>query len=468
MSERCPRVDLYPKTVPVLFKSDRNLRYFILNRPDKLNSLNDEVLDLLRGQLEEWIQADTQSILVGTGVGRAFCSGGDVESVRAYAYRRETLPMAINFFRKQFEIDYILATIPMAYIAVMDGITMGGGAGLSASAPFRIATENTVFATPETRIGYCTDAGMNFFLSRIDGELGTYLALTSQSLQGRAVFEHGFATHFVPSHDLPALLERLAALERPSHAQINALIEAYHPASGATPGSPLAGAVRVALDAAFRHDTVEAIVAELDALATGGVDGAVRKWAARTRDTLMVRSPTGLKVTLAALRRARALSFADALQTDLNLATAFSLGASPDFTTGVDTIIVRKEKATPAWSPRTLGDVSDAWVARTFFAEYAPERGTVPRLAVPPYARRMLDPMTHTLPAESEIRAVVEGRHEHSVRRTVGLEELVELCAEMKGGKMGVREKVVEVVQRKCEVRKDAGSGREWLVWKGE
>lgn len=230
-------------------------------------------------------------------------------------------------------------------------LTVGGGVGLSAHAPFRIATENTRFAMPETNIGYSPDVGANFFLSRLDGEIGTYLGLTSYNLTGRAVLwvlhctlflvdglenvlkricsENGLATHYVPSRRIPQLLSQLAALNDPTPQMINSLIEEHY-------GEPLAeetnnairGEIRDAVDIAFGHDTVEEIFASLEQLQQSSSE-AVTKWAADTLAILEHRSPTSLKVALQAIRLGRKMTLAEVLRMEMGIATAFLVSLLP-------------------------------------------------------------------------------------------------------------------------------------------
>ncbi|OSD08546.1 3-hydroxyisobutyryl-coenzyme A hydrolase [Trametes coccinea BRFM310] len=459
-----------PDEAPVLFEANGHVRTYVLNRPKKLNALNEPMLSLLRPQIEEWAQGDLAKVIVGRGVGRAFCAGGDVESVVRDASNPETRPKAIDFFHREFEMDYILAALPKPYICVMDGITMGGGVGLSVNAKFRIATEKTVFAMPETKIGYSPDVGASYFLSRVDGEIGTYLGLTGVTLSGRAVFEHGFATHFVESRRVPALLERLAALENPSYEQINELIE--EASSGREPDEPttaIVGAKREALDAAFSHNTVEKIVAALKEQSESHQDESVRQWAADTLVELEKRSPTSLKVALAAIRRGKHMSLLDALQMEMNIATAFCSGATPDFKTGVMAVLVEKIKERPNWSPSRLEDVDESEILKTFFSKYTPEEGTAPKLAPPDYltsANKMMDPMRFALPTEAEIRSMVDGSHKSSGATEITLDELLAKFDSLRKGKVGVREKVLEVVERKCIFEEDKHMDKKWLKWR--
>ncbi|KAI0636671.1 3-hydroxyisobutyryl-coenzyme A hydrolase [Trametes polyzona] len=463
------RVDA-PDEAPVLFEASGLVRTYVLNRPKKLNALNEPMLNLLRPQIEEWSQGDLAQVIVGRGVGRAFCAGGDVESVVRAASSPETRPRAIDFFHREFEMDYILAAVPKPYVCVMDGITMGGGVGLAVNAQFRIATEKTVFAMPETKIGYSPDVGASYFLSRVDGEIGTYLGLTGATITGRAVFEHGFATHFVESRRIPALLERLAALENPTHQRINALIEeARSESESDVPSTAIVGAKREALDSAFSHNTVEKIVAALEELSASHRDEEVRQWAATTLEELHKRSPTSLKVALAAIRRGKHMSLLDALQMEMNIATAFCSGVTPDFNTGVTAVLVEKIKERPNWSPARLEDVNDSEVLENFFSKYTPEKDTAPRITPPSYvapASKLPDPMQFALPSEAEIRSMVDGSHKASGATEITLDELIAKFENLRKGKAGVREKILEVVQRKCAFEEDKHMNKQWLKWR--
>ncbi|KAI0822832.1 3-hydroxyisobutyryl-coenzyme A hydrolase [Trametes gibbosa] len=463
------RVDA-PDEVPVLFECSGGLRTYVLNRPKKLNALNEPMLNLLRPQIEDWSQGDLAKVIIGRGVGRAFCAGGDVESVVRDASDPETRPHAIDFFRREFEMDYILAAVPKPYVCVMDGITMGGGVGLAVNAQFRIATEKTVFAMPETKIGYSPDVGASYFLSRVDGEIGTYLGLTGATISGRAVFEHGFATHFVESRRIPALLERLAALETPTHQRINALLEeARSERDPEEVSTAIVGAKREALDAAFSHNTVEKIVAALQDISSSHRDEGVRQWAVETLEEIDKRSPTSLKVALAAIRRGKHMTLLDALQMEMNIATAFCSGVTSDFHTGVTAVLVEKTKARPNWSPARLEDVDDGELLNNFFSKYTPDNDTAPRLTPPSYvapANKVADPMQFALPSEAEIRSMVDGSHRSSGATEITLDELLAKFDGLRAGKSGVREKILEVVQRKCAFEEDKHMDKQWLKWK--
>lgn len=169
----------------VIFSQLYGLRTIELNRPKKLNSLNGSMARKILGRISEWQQSDLANIIVIQGRGRAFCAGGDVAALAKWNREGEAgAEKSSEYFALEYKLDHLIACCTKPYIAYMDGITMGVGVGLSLHAPFRIATENTVFAMPETTIGFFPDVGGSFFLPRMDGNMGTYLALTSEQLKG--------------------------------------------------------------------------------------------------------------------------------------------------------------------------------------------------------------------------------------------------------------------------------------------
>lgn len=169
----------------VLFQSIYGLRTIELNRPKKLNSLNGSMARKIIPRLQEWSKSQLANVVVLKGAGRALCAGGDVAALaKLNTEGPEGQKKSSDYFALEYKLDHLIATYSKPYIAFMDGITMGGGVGLSVHAPFRIATENTVYAMPETTIGFFPDVGASFFLPRMEGELGSYLALTSEQLKG--------------------------------------------------------------------------------------------------------------------------------------------------------------------------------------------------------------------------------------------------------------------------------------------
>ncbi|TFL07281.1 3-hydroxyisobutyryl-CoA hydrolase [Pterulicium gracile] len=451
----------------VLFESKSAVRVYSLNRPAKHNALNAEMLDLLRNKIMEWNKSDLCGTIVGRGVGKSFCAGGDVLTVveNAKASSRQRNHQAIQFFKDEFDLDYLLASMNKPYVVVMHGNTMGGGVGLSLPAQFRIATETTVYAMPETKIGYYPDVGASYYLSRLDGELGTFIGLTGDSIRGRSVFEAGIATHYIPEARLPALLERLSTLENPTLEVVNNAIEELSLEYQADETTPtLASEVRIAIDSVFRHNTVEEIFADLETN-TSHASPVVQEWAKKTLAALNERSPTSLTVSLEAIRRGKNLKLEEALNMELQLSFLFCRNRSPDFTTGVQAVLGKdRKKGRPAWKPSTIAEVDREKVIADFF--HVEKNFPTVKVPMEDISSTPRNPMRYALPTEEEIRAVVAGSATSGGSTSVTLPELVARFQERTNGKYGVKEKVEEVVARQCQVVDNNDGNFVWLKWR--
>ncbi|KAG5645083.1 hypothetical protein DXG03_007174 [Asterophora parasitica] len=342
---------------------------------------------------------------------------------------------------------------------------------------------------PETKIGYFPDVGASYFMSRLDGELGTYLALTGETLKGRHVFESGFATHYVPSRRIPILLDRLSALENAHATVINSTVEEFT-AERLPEEPPLAfvSDVRDALDYAFRHNKVENIIADLESL-KGHASPAIAQWAEQVLASLHLRSPTSLKVALKAIRLGKSMTLLEALEMELKIATAYCVSnspmmivsvpedntreyqnlATPDFATGVRAVLGKEKQKRDTllpWSPSKLEEVSDEIVSR-FFAPTSSYLSSAPSLLIPehPKSDATHKPMKYALPTEDEIGTMVRGSHSAGGGTGVSLDELVSSFEGIRNGKVGVKEKVLEVARRKCEVKDNGGDGN-FIWWK--
>ncbi|KAL1872303.1 hypothetical protein VTK73DRAFT_1613 [Phialemonium thermophilum] len=347
----------------VLFNSLYGLRSIELNRPKQLNSLNGSMIRKIVPRLLEWQKSDMANVIVMKGAGeKAFCAGGDVKAL-ALANQKgpEGQKWSTGYFELEYKLNHLVATYPKPYVAFMDGITMGGGVGLSIHAPIRIATERTLFAMPETTIGFFPDVGASFFLPRMAGATGTYLALTSDRLKGVNTLYAGVATHYLHSSSLPALESRLAELrfrdydDMPKRLQvISATIDEF--ATGLPHDEPmlLAGELRRAVDRCFDQDSVTAILQALER-ETQSDNGDVAAWATRTIRTLHERSPTSVYVALRQMRIGRSWTIAETFKREHQMAAQFM--RHPDFTEGVSALLIRKDKTRPKWQPATLEDI---------------------------------------------------------------------------------------------------------------
>jgi 3-hydroxyisobutyryl-CoA hydrolase len=382
---------------------------------------------------------------------KAFCAGGDVAALAKWNKTgAEGQAKSSDYFALEYMLDHLIATYPKPYIAYMDGITMGGGVGLSLHAPFRIATERTVFAMPETTIGFFPDVGGTFFLPRLDGYLGKYFALTSERVNGVNAFYTGIATHYVHSSSLGDLTARLselifkdtASLEE-RHFLVNETIEEFVSGLPETESMRYRGKLREAIDRCFSPDTMEEIQSALEEEAAS--DRGTTEWAKKTIATLKERSPTSLKVTARQMVAFRKTDIAEVFRREHQLASRFM--AHPDFTEGVTARLI--EKRAPKWNPDSLSAVSDADVDAMFRTE-------TPRLEL------LRDDTYHDYPTAGQFglpreRDVLSSLAKHNFTdKGHVINHFLKETVARRGGKSGVAEKVADVIQR-LGVKDDKG-----------
>lgn len=427
----------------VVFSSIYGLRTIELNRPKKFNPLNGSMIRKIAPRLIEWQKSDMANVIVMKGAGNALCAGGDVAALAIDNQTgEEGSKRSDDYFALEYKLDHLIATLNKPYISFMDGFTMGGGVGLSIHAPFRIATERTVFAMPETTIGFFPDVGASFFLPRLPGAVGTYLALTSERLMGPNVFYAGIATHYLHSTTLPMLEGRLAELrfkdfytmEQRLHL-INDTLEEY--ATGLPYDKPilLGGELRKAIDRCFSRQTVGEIIEALQE----EQKGPNKEWADKTLATLHARSPTSVHVTLKQMQtsRAKRWSIADTFKREHQIAAKFM--RHPDFVEGVSAQLIRKDKK-PKWEPASLEDIREEdSIAEPFF-EISHETEPLRLLTDADYTEYPYRKLG--LPREEEVEKVVK-----SANYTP--EQVVNALVAQRMGKQGVREVVREIVERK-------------------
>lgn len=333
-------------TDEVLFETRGGLGLITLNRPQALNALNRPMCLAIHRQLEAW-RSDTAVKLVAIrGAGdRAFCAGGDVITV--YHAGKSGSPDWEGFFHDEYRMNHAIATYPKPYVALIDGITMGGGVGLSIHAPYRVATERTLFAMPETGIGLIPDVGGTHALPRLPGELGAYLGLTGARLKAADCLYAGIATHHCPSDQFDELIKALAG-----DCPVDTVLGDFD----CDTEEPPLETHRDAIDRHFAHDGVETIVASL----AGGDE-----WAQAQAATLEKMSPTSCKLTLRALREGAKLDIAAALRNEYRIVCAIKSGH--DFYEGIRAQLIDKDRS-PKWRPATLAEVDQAELDRYFVA----------------------------------------------------------------------------------------------------
>ncbi|MGW4368673.1 enoyl-CoA hydratase/isomerase family protein [Nocardia takedensis] len=340
----------------VLIETRDGLGLITLNRPKAINALNHAMALEITRALREWAEDESIRTVVLTGAGeRGLCAGGDIVAIHADAKESQGRAEQAaaesptgRFWRDEYILNALIGAYPKPYVVVMDGIVMGGGVGLSGHGSHRIVTERSKIGMPEVGIGFIPDVGGTYLLSRAPGEIGTHVALTTARMNAGDAIAAGFADYYVRSEDLAALLETL----RTETADI-----AIAKFAAETPESTLA-AQRGWIDAAYGADTVEEIVARLQA------EGSPE--AASAAGEILAKSPVALKVTLRSLRAARALPTLEAVLNEEYRVSVASL-ASHDLVEGIRAQVIDKDRQ-PKWDPATLTEVTDARV-EAYFAE---------------------------------------------------------------------------------------------------
>jgi enoyl-CoA hydratase len=334
-------------TEDVLTYRDGKIGRIRLNRPKALHALNTDMCIAMAGALEAW-RGDpaVEAVLIDHAEGRGFCAGGDIRMVAESG--KSDGAAARRFFFEEYRMNHALFTYAKPVVTAMDGITMGGGVGISLPAKVRIATENTKFAMPETGIGLFPDVGGGWYLSRLPGRMGQYLALTGHRLGGAECLALGLATHYLPADALPRAKQLIA--EQPQ-----AIAAALDPLAIEPPSAPILDH-RDEIDRLFASDRLEEVFAALEA------DGGA--WAAEQLAILRTKSPQTMKVSLRLLHDgARMANFADEMRQEYAVATR--VAQRHDFLEGVRAVIVDKDNA-PKWNPATPEGVTDHVIDQIF------------------------------------------------------------------------------------------------------
>ena len=328
----------------LIARRDGRIGRIVLNRPRALNALDLGMIRGIRAALAAWRDVpEVHAVVIEGAGGRAFCAGGDIRAIRHHAVSGEHDAVE-EFFVAEYALNREIAEYPKPYVALIDGICMGGGIGVSVHGTARVATEAAVFAMPETAIGFFPDIGASFFLPRLPGALGLYLGLTGRRVEGGDAVHAGLATHFVPREKLAGLSAMLA--------EDGVAALAAHavppPASGLAPH-------RAAIDRCFGADSVDGI---LRALAAEESD-----WAEQTRDALRAMSPSAVLWSFELIRGGAHRDLAACLATELALTRHAT--RHPDFHEGVRAMVVDKDRS-PRWSPRSLEAVDAGPIAALF------------------------------------------------------------------------------------------------------
>lgn len=331
----------------VLFSRRGRLGVATLNRPKAVNALTAGMVEALLRQLTDWAEdGSVSTVLVQGAGGRGLCAGGDIVAI--YRDMLRGGDDTADFWQAEYRLNYLISRYPKPYVALMDGLVLGGGVGISAHGSVRVVTERTRTGMPETTIGFAPDVGGTLLLAGAPGQAGTHAALTGAHLDGSDALFLGLADHYVPSHKLDELTAALEH-ETPEDAVVRFAVD--------PPPSGLA-VQRQWIDSCYDSADAEEIVGRLRAWAG---DGSAE--ASHAADTIEAKSPTSVKVTLASLRRVAGMPLDRALAQEYRVGLRFL--AAPDFREGIRAQVVDKDR-TPHWRPPTLAEVPPEQVERFF------------------------------------------------------------------------------------------------------
>lgn len=344
-------------TDDVIIAKEGRIGRISLNRPKAIHALNLAMCEAMIAALVQWQDDDAvEAVIIDHSEGRGFCAGGDIRMLAESGAKDGKEARA--FFHTEYRLNHLLFTYAKPVAAFMDGITMGGGVGISQPAKYRVATDHTRFAMPETGIGLFPDVGGGWYLPRLEGRVGAFLALTGARLDGAECLALGLATHYLPSERLAEAKARIAA--HPD--RIGGILGEL-----SVTAPPAAITSRIdKINRLFASDTYEDILAALEA------DGG--EWAGKELDALRTKSPQTCKVALRQLKEGGAMTdFAEQMRQE------YAIGARVvqmhDFLEGVRALIIDKDN-NPQWDPPTPEAVTDAWIAAIFAPLPADEQWT--------------------------------------------------------------------------------------------
>jgi enoyl-CoA hydratase len=335
----------------ILFERRGAAGLVTLNRPSALNAVTLGMVRAFTSQLKEWRDdpSITRIVLTAAG-GRAFSAGGDIRALYDAGTSGRYGEM-LSFYGEEYVLNTMIKHYPKPYVALIDGIVMGGGVGLSVHGSHRVAGDRFSFAMPEVGIGFFPDVGATWFLPRLPGELGVYCALTGERLNADDGVAASIATHRVVSSRFGELADALC-----NAVPVEATLAAFAEPAGQGKLAPH----RPAIGRLFKDGRIEGILALLDAEAKDGTDA---EFARATAAIIRSKSPTALKLALAQMRLGGSLSFQACMQTEFRIVSRVIHGH--DFYEGVRAVIVDKDNA-PRWRPETLAEVTDAEIERHF------------------------------------------------------------------------------------------------------
>lgn len=329
----------------VLFEVKNRAGVITLNRPKALNAVTLNMVREMHPQLERWADDDRiHQVVIKAAGDKAFSAGGDIRAL--YDWGRARNRNFLDFYREEYLLNTFIKRFPKPYIALINGIDMGGGVGVSIHGSHRVATEKLMFAMPETGIGLFPDVGGTYFLPRCPGEIGMYMALTGARLKAADALHAGLATHYVPSGRLTALEEALCSTD-----DVEEALKGF--SAEIDPGQ--LECLQEQIDKHFSAGSVEAVIKSLKA------DGG--EWAAKQLDIMGTKSPTSQKIAYRQMRDGAKASFEECMRIEWRMVNR--IYDAPDFFEGIRAVVIDKDNA-PEWSPSTLKEVSEDDVAAYF------------------------------------------------------------------------------------------------------
>lgn len=350
--------DLQNPVEEVVIGEERgHVRLITLNRPRQLNVISSKVVSLLAEYLEKWERDDDAELVLIKGAGRAFCAGGDLTMFYA---GRTSKDACLEVVYRMYWLCFHIHSYRKTQVALVNGISMGGGASFMVPMTFSVVTEKVVFATPETSIGFHTECGFSYMLSHLPGHLGEYLALTGARLNGKELVAIGFATHFVPSEKMNELEQHLLRINSGDKNRVKAGIEDFSVNVELDVDSVLNK--QSIIDECFSKNSVEEIIKSLET--ESGKEG--NAWINSVLAGLKKSSPLALKITLKSIREGRNQTLSECLRKEFRVTmNILRTAVSGDMYEGIRALAIDKDNA-PKWDPPSLDQVDDEKVDFVF------------------------------------------------------------------------------------------------------
>lgn len=343
------------ETAEVICQKQGQAGVITLNRPRALNALTLNMVREMRRALDAWADDPQVTRIVIQGAGeKAFCAGGDIRRLTELLQAGER-DEALAFWREEYQLNIRIKRYPKPYIALLDGIVMGGGVGVSLHGSHRVAGERYLFAMPEVGIGFFPDVGATYALPRLPGAMGAYLALTGERVKRADAIMLGLATHSVASEGMADLRQDLIDGKPVEAALARAAVD---------PGLGPLSEHRAVIDSCFSAESVAAVLQRLDEAADKGSD-----FAAKTAAGMRTKSPTSMSIAFEQIRRGASLDFEEAMKTEFRIVSR--IGEGGDFFEGVRAVLIDKDNQ-PRWEPAKLDDVKSKDVDR-YFASLGPQ-----------------------------------------------------------------------------------------------